>query len=790
MHLPRFTDRPSALLAAALLLALVLVPAKMWAEAPAPDEPVRVVLPYMGSPLAISTDGRWVAAVHGEDIQLIDNNTRRVLWQVPSEYRIQQAAFAPDGKWLAVSDSQNIYRIDLDTGKKTVFLPNTSGRIVFHPDKPLLIILGYTTQPNIPLSEKLTLSSPDGVVALDPSNKPDDLPAMLRRPAFKDPNRKIQRFFYKERELALAAYNFEKNQWQYVLQTPVAALSRHALRDKDGKALPRGTDTLYIDGDRVYIYGVGGDLISRVTNTFPADACLDIETGEAWINFGLYERNRHGFGEEQVKPAFVYTPPDYLSQLDGVAEAYAEQQQKMLVAVQSLTPRPLNHARLYERDGAFIVHTPNRDTVQIATAVPTYTPGKDQWGENQRPHYTTQLGLLQLTRDGKLAGGSLADSGYGYAHYFNGRLVAHQEHRWQNTLVYHYKLVDLETDEVLVARHQTIKDSRNKLQVGETWIAGNGLVGRNEENGFDFFNSPKEAGPAWTFDQPEETSIGLVGASSDGSKLVMVIDHRGRGNAELPYRFETLILDSQTGDVLGRIQTEDHLNTCGVAFDAAQAHITVAEHWGDNNPTLSTYHVATGKKTESVILSRDKRMWCDLANMDEPVEFLQNFSPAKAPDRYRLSFGSRVISVRKVEALGQPAWLIIGRRNAHLFAIDDNEYLATFPYAEVKHSRRYSTRPRVTPIFNGNALLVSKGFTPGFDLIDLRTLETKLHVRLVTMSEGIGTVVYTPDGTWDATEQAEQYLSLYKGAALMDPQSAQRYRNPEKIAETIRALAR
>ena len=756
------------------------------ADQPPPTNPVRVVLPYAGGPLALSDDDRWVAAVHGDQLQLVDNNTRRIRWQLPIESRLLHAAFSPDSTWLAISDDNNIYRIDLDTGKQSVLLPNTTGRIVFHPDKPLLILLGHTTQPDIPRSEKLTLSSPHGVSAHDPANKPNELPAMLRWPPFKDGDCKIYRFYFEGRGLAIAAYNLEKNKWQYVLQTPIAALSSHAMRDEEGfNELPRGTDTFHIDGNRVYIYGVGGDLRSRVTNTFPADACLNVETGEAWINYGLHERPGRGFGVDHAQPEFAYNPPGYLSELAGVAEATAKRKRKMLDAMQSLTPRPLNMGRFYERDGSFIVHCPDRDTVQIASLVPTYSVDAEQ-----KLRLNSHLRLIQLTCDGKLSAGPRIGFGTGQAYHFNGRLVTDQRSDWHGTLAYYYKLLDLESGEVLVARHHDIKDSRKKVQVSETWIAGNGLIGRNEANGLDFYHSPKDAGPAWTLDQPDETNIGLIGASNDGSRLVMLIDYRGRKDPELPYHFETLILESKSGDVLGRIQTQDHLNACGIAFDDAMQHITVAEHWGDKNPQINTYHIATGQLTESVTLPREKRKWCDLSRMDDPVEFLQNFNPDKAPDRYRLSFGSRIASVRKVLARGEPAWLIVGRETAHLFTVDDNEYLASYPYAEVKHSRRFSTRPRVTTIFKGNALLVGKGDTPGFDLIDLRTLETKLHVRLVPLTEGVGTILYTPDGTWDAAEKAKQYLSLYQGKTLLDAESAERYRSPEKITETIRALAR
>jgi len=555
----------------------------------------------------------------------------------------------------------------------------------------------------------------------------------------------------------------------------------YSLTDSQGKRLPRGIGTLHIEGDRVRITGVGGNTLSHVQNVFPADAWLDLETGEAAINRGYYERGRRPPDGTLIEAP--YTPPAYLDKIQEQVEPYKKAKEQMLDVVRDLSPRPISRTNQFESEGSFVINQPRNNAVEIAMHLWLLDRERHTWDDNRPPPLHSRTGMMRLSADNGLSLSEPLKDVYYKAALFQNRLVTMTSDFREDNF---FSLVDIETEEVLVTRHYRPKPGNNYYR--RTFITSAGLVGLPEDHKIEYFDSADNNGPRWTFQAAENTYIYVVGESEDGSRLILIRD-RSRQEPRPELRYENVILDTSDGDVLTRIESEGFLGGCGAAFDPPLEHVSFVNNRVSRQRTLQTYRVDTGELTESLPLKQGLPR-TNLRNIEDYKTFLTTFDLSKAFDRYAIS-SQHLKSVQKVTAKGRPAWLVVGERTAHLFAVEDSTHLAAYPYAPERHPDEHWYQPRVGTLFGDRALIVPQPHEPGFDLIDLETLDPALHVRIVPLIEAAGWIAYTPDGLWDASLDAEDYITMYPvdSTAMFSEKDMARYRQPDHIAEVIKQLA-
>ena len=133
---------------------------------------------------------------------------------------------------------------------------------------------------------------------------------------------------------------------------------------------------------------------------------------------------------------------------------------------------------------------------------------------------------------------------------------------------------------------------------------------------------------------------------------------------------------------------------------------------------------------------------------------------------------------------GKPGWLFDTTDGVtHLFDEPFHNSLAQHWTGERLSNSSLRTPRRALPVFNGQALLVNRPHAHSYDLIDLDTLKTTLTLRLVTVEDAIGWVAYTPDGYWDASPGAEQYIAVYRGLDALDAKAVQLRRQPQRVKD-------
>lgn len=752
--------RPMAAVALISMISLLSPRLAKAQEAPAGPEPPmptpRVLVKH--APLGIaaqSPDGRWYAGANQNELYLIDRETLSTTWQLTIPDQLGSMAFAPDGRWLAVSGKSHIYRIDLEAGKWKVLIPYTTGTITFHPNKPLIASFGYLAIPakddkHHALYSDTNLPVPIETVATDPLSrttlKPDENKLQIQKPVG-DP----VFVSHPDGPLSLSVFDYEKRKWQRVMQTGIW----------------RGGPPHFI-GEKLHVYGNGGDVQSAAQRSYAVDAWLDLETGKAAINSAGTGR-RGGFGPE-AHVIHPYTKPDYIEPL---AKARAQEREPWQAIAQSIQPPPYRDDPYRNPQSEhFILREAKDGSIRIGLSAPSYLETK------QRQRILQVAGVLTIQPDGQITTSPVYDAET--IAFSMGRMVAFTTQHDQNRVA----VVDVFTGKTLAALQRKPPD-QNQLEPAWRFHQAGWLTSDKVDKTLSLYDGSDIDKPKWTYTPPADTwALYFKAESPDGRRLAYLQERRQPSPQDPRATLDTfhlLIFDAQTGEILSTIETDGHPHSQGVSFNDRGDQVMLVKR-----SNIVTYQADTGQQISST--SRTKRVPLDLLQLPDGINLQDQFidvhlTPHTLP--YRL-VSTTLFNTRRVTALGRPAWLFDTEAGwSHLVDEQTSKHLAVYWTGKRLTNTRNLPPPHCIPALDGQVIVVSRPHANGYDLIDLKTMQTILTLNIVTAEDTIGWVAHTPDGWWDASPGAETFITLYQGLDPLTAQAQKQRHRPDKIKAVI-----